>query len=86
MVELLISHGAIISAECGFYGSALQAASWRGDIDIVRTLLGAGAVPRASETGCDNASVVALKRRRLLNVGLLMTSTFCSYLRTHWIS
>jgi ankyrin repeat protein len=39
VVSLLINDGADVDAQCGYYGNALQAASWKGHEAVVRLLL-----------------------------------------------
>jgi ankyrin repeat protein len=42
-VRYLVAEGADIDAQCGYYGSALQAASFKGHLGIMKMLIGAGA-------------------------------------------
>ncbi|KAH6132300.1 hypothetical protein HBI68_255410 [Parastagonospora nodorum] len=71
MVKLLIHHGASINVTGGFYGSALQAACWKGSEQVVETLLQAGANPGIQGRECDSAFVLALERRDLTICRLL---------------
>jgi ankyrin repeat protein len=43
MIQLLVEHGVNVNAQGGNYGSALQAASFNGHIDIVQLLIEQGA-------------------------------------------
>jgi hypothetical protein len=43
VTTLLIEYGAKVNAQGGYYGNALQAASWRGHMAIVRLLVRSGA-------------------------------------------
>lgn len=43
LCRLLLEAGADVNAQGGHYGNALQAASFRGDREVVQQLLGAGA-------------------------------------------
>ena len=74
MVQQLVSHGAMVNVEGGFYGSALQAACWSGKKGVVQTLLQAGADTDTKGEECENALVMALKRSHV-SVALLVPAS-----------
>ncbi|KAF2174534.1 hypothetical protein K469DRAFT_506722, partial [Zopfia rhizophila CBS 207.26] len=54
IVRVLLKAGAEVNAQGGYYGNALQAASYRGHEEIVRVLLKAGAEVNTEDRHEDN--------------------------------
>ncbi|KAH6838311.1 vegetative incompatibility protein HET-E-1 [Alternaria alternata] len=62
VTRLLLDKGAEVNAQGGYYGNALQAASWGGHEQVVKTLLDAGAEVNAQGGHYDNALQAASLR------------------------
>jgi hypothetical protein len=62
IVRLLLSAGADANAQSGYYGSALQAASWFNEEQIVKLLIEGGADVNAEDAECGSALQVASTR------------------------
>ncbi|MCJ1470198.1 hypothetical protein MMC07_008843, partial [Pseudocyphellaria aurata] len=71
IVGLLLDKGADVNAQGGYYGNALQAASWRGHQQIVELLLDKGADANLQGGKYGNALQAASEKGRWQIVELL---------------
>ncbi|KAJ7867409.1 ankyrin repeat-containing domain protein [Mycena olivaceomarginata] len=72
IITLLLNKGADPNAQCGEYGTALQAASYRGNLEVVALLLEKGADPNAQAGEYGTALQAASYRGNLEVVVLLL--------------
>jgi hypothetical protein len=72
VTRLLLSKGADVNAQSRLFGTALEAASWRGDEQIVKTLLDQGADVNAQSRRHGNALQAASKGGREQVVKMLL--------------
>ncbi|KAM6496670.1 Ankyrin repeat-containing domain protein [Amanita muscaria] len=72
IAKLLVDKGADVNAKCGFYGNALQAASYKDSKEIVELLLGKGADVNAQGGFYGNALQAAISKGSKEIVELLL--------------